>query len=102
MGHHGEADVPVDADLGERALAQRPLDGPAVPGGGEAQQLLVAVGEVVVLVVGDHLAPRGRPRGGRAKYLRSMVHLLGGALFGDPAVGEVGDDVLHGERLVAP
>ena len=101
MVHHGEADVPVDADLGERALAQGPLDGAAVAGGREAQQFLVAVGEVVVLVVGDH--PDGlADLGVVGEVLAQQHHLVGGALFGDPAVGEVGDDVLHGERLVAP
>ncbi len=100
VGHHGEADVAVDADLGERALAQGALDGAAVSGVGEAQQFLVAVGEVVVLVVGDHLH-RAAEVGVVGEVLAQQLHLLGGALFGDPAVGEVGDDVLDGERLVA-
>ena len=65
VAHHGEADVPVDADLGERALAQGPLDGPAVARGGEAQQFLVAVREVVVLVVARSSARPCRSRGGR-------------------------------------
>src|SRR5690606_35760751 len=101
VGHHREADVPVDPDLGERALPQGALDGAAVSGAGQAQQFLVAVGEVVVLVVGDH-AHRTAQFGVVGEVLAEPFHLLGRALLGDPAVGQVGDDVLHGERLVAP
>ena len=70
------------------------------PSAGQPQQLLVAVGEVVVLVVGDHL-DRLAHLGVVAEVLVEHHHLVGGALFGDPAVGEVGDDVELGERLVA-
>ncbi len=100
MGHDGEADVAVDPDLRERALAEGPLDHAAVSGVGEAQQFLVAVGEVVVLVVGDHL-DRAAEVGMVGEVLAQQLHLLRGALFGDPAVGEVGDDVRHGEPLLA-
>src|SRR5690606_33817827 len=62
-------------------------------------QFLVAVGEVVVLVVGDHL-DRPAQVGVVGEVLAQQLHLLGGALLGDPAVGEVGDDVLDGEGLV--
>jgi hypothetical protein len=82
--HHGEADVPVDADLAQGACAQGALDQPAVPGGGEPQQLLVGVGEVVVLVVGDH-AYGSADLGMVGEVPAQHQHLVGGALFGDPA-----------------
>ncbi|CAM5639143.1 hypothetical protein SAURM35S_07657 [Streptomyces aurantiogriseus] len=54
---------------------------------------------MVVLVVGDHL--HGAAEVGMVgEVLAEQFHLLGGALLGDPAVGEVRDDVLHGQRLV--
>ncbi|KRD16212.1 hypothetical protein ASE41_24410 [Streptomyces sp. Root264] len=99
MVHDGEADVPVDADLGERAGPQGALDDPAVARSGEAEQFLMAVGEVVVLVVRDHLH-RAAEVGVVGEVPAQQFHLLGRALFGDPAVGEVGDDVLHAQRLV--
>lgn len=101
MVHDGQADVAVDPDLGEGALAQEVLDGPAVSGRGEAQEFLVAVRQVVVLVVGDH-PDRAAQVGVVAEVLAQQSHLLGRALFGDAAVGEVGDDVALGERLLAP
>ena len=54
MRHHGQADVTVDGDLGQRGRAQHGPDHLAVADRGQPQQLLVAVGQVVVLVMGDH------------------------------------------------
>ncbi len=100
VAHDGEAHVAVDGDLGQRALAEHPLDGPAVAGPGEAQQFLVAVGEVVVLVVADHV-DRLAHLGVVTEVPDQHVHLVGGALFGDAAVREVDDDVLLGQGHLA-
>lgn len=72
---------------------------PAVPLAREAQQFLVTVGEVVGLVVVDHVD--GLAEFGMVPEVRDQhVHLVGGPLLGDPAVGEVDDDVPLGQRLV--
>lgn len=99
LGHHGEADVTVDLDLGQGALAQHALDGASVSGSREAEQFLMAVREVVVLVVADH--PDGLAQLRMvAEVLDQHVHLVGRTLFGDPAVGQIDHDVLLGQGLL--
>jgi hypothetical protein len=58
MGHDRLAHVAVDRDLGASGGAKDRLDLAAVARRDEPKQLLVAVGQVVVLVGGDH---RDRP-----------------------------------------
>jgi hypothetical protein len=99
--HHGQAHVAVDPDLGQRGRAQRGPDYLAVPRRGEPQQLLVAVGQVVVLVVGDH-PHRPGDVGAVTGVPAQRPHLLAGTLLGDPAVRQVGDDVGLGELFLAP
>ena len=52
--HDRLADVAVDGDLGQGRRAQHGPDGVRVPRRGQPEQFLMAVGEVVVLVRGDH------------------------------------------------
>ena len=99
--HHGQAHVAVDGDLGQRGRAQRGPDHLAVPGRGQPQQLLVAVGQMVVLVMGDH-PDRPADVGAVSGVPEQRPHLLAGALLGDPAVRQVGDDVGLGELFLAP
>ncbi|QLH38540.1 MAG: hypothetical protein HWD60_05695 [Defluviicoccus sp.] len=48
------AHLPVDRDFGLRVVPQHAADGVVVTQGGKAQQLLVAVAEVIDFVVGNH------------------------------------------------
>jgi len=100
VGHDRRAHVPVDGDLGQRGGAQRRSDERRVAAGGQLQQFLVTVGQVIVLVGGDH--PHGpgdvRPVGG---VFAQCLHLLTGALLGGPAVRQVGYDVAFGQFLAA-
>jgi hypothetical protein len=54
MGHDSRADIAVDSDLDKCAGAQGALDELLMSGAGQTQQLLVAVGQMVILVVRDH------------------------------------------------
>jgi hypothetical protein len=101
VGHDRPADVPVDSDLGQGRLAQRAPDDVRVPGRGQPQQLLVAVGEMAVLVIGDHPDRPADIRAG-AGVSPQRPHLLRRALLGDAAVRQVGDDVAFAQLLVAP
>lgn len=101
MRHDRRGHVPVHGDLGHRGRVQFGPDGVLVPGRGQPQQLLVAVGQVVVLVGRDHPYRPADVRPG-ARILPQCPHLLAGALLRHPAVRQIDDDVLLGERLLLP
>ena len=56
---------------------------------------------MIVLVIGDHPDCPGDV-GAVPGVCAHRPHLLAGALLGDPAVGQVGDDVGLGELFLAP
>ncbi len=59
----------------------------------------MTVGQVVVLVLGDHLEGTAQVRV-VGEVLAEQLHLLGGALFGDPALCQIANDVPLRQRLV--
>lgn len=99
-GHDGGSGVPVDTALRHGALAQDPPDRTAGSGTGRPEQLLVAGGEVVLLVAADH-PERPAHLGVAAEVLDQHARPAGGPLLGHPAVREVDEDLVLGQRLVA-
>jgi hypothetical protein len=99
VGNDGLADVAVNTDLGEGRSAKYVADGGCMPGCGQAQQLLVTIGEMVVLVIRDH-SDRGSDVLVAASVFAQHAHLLRRTLLGDPAVRKVRDDVALSQLLV--